>query len=82
VKTSTFKCPERGSTELNEFPFVEPEFSEDDPWSGVLQRYKCASCKFTIPAHLAERWDGLSYDQAVQEWCQHYRSTAPASLDD
>jgi len=49
-----FKCPECGSTEPSESIFVETEFSENDIWSSVLQRHRCAKCGFVIPAHLAE----------------------------
>jgi len=77
MNPNSFKCPECGSTEPSVFMLVETDFSEDDAWSGVLQRCKCARCNFTIPAHLAERWHDISYDQAVQEWRQTYRSSAP-----
>jgi hypothetical protein len=61
---------------------VETEFNENDPWSGVLQRCECAHCHFTIPAHLAERWHDMSYEQAVKEWHDEYRATAPKHLAD
>jgi hypothetical protein len=28
------------------------------------------------------RWDGLTEEQASQEWRQRYRSTAPTTLED
>jgi len=71
-----FICPECGSREANEFVCVETLPSETDPWSAILQRCKCAKCGNIIPAHLAERWDGLSQEQAVREWKQVYRTTA------
>ena len=73
----SFKCPECGSTESNESVLVETDFSKDDPWSGVLQRRRCAKCGFVIPAHLAELWAGISHEQAAEEWRKCYRDSAP-----
>lgn len=77
-----FKCPECGATEVSEFAFVETIFAESDPWSEVLQRCKCGRCGRIIPAHLAERWDGISYEDAAKEWLSKFRSPAPNALDD
>ena len=81
MNPADFICPECGSREANEFIFVDGQCNAADPWSGVLQRCKCAKCGSIIPAHLSERWNGIPEDQAVQEWKQVYRSTAPKTLD-
>jgi len=51
-------------------------------WSGILQQYECSKCHMTIPAHLAERWNGISYEQAVEEWQKRYRATAPKETEE
>ena len=50
---------------------------ETDPWSGILQRIQCGSCHSVIPAHLGERWDEISVEEAKHEWQTVYRSTQP-----
>ncbi|HSU52916.1 MAG TPA: hypothetical protein VLT36_02515 [Candidatus Dormibacteraeota bacterium] len=77
-----FNCPECGSTKSSESALVETEFSESDIWSGVLQRHRCAKCGLVIPAHLAELWDGMSPQEAVEEWHNLYRATAPKDVAD
>ncbi|MGO1121021.1 hypothetical protein ACTL6U_20135 [Rhodovibrionaceae bacterium A322] len=32
------------------------------------QLHRCADCLQAIPRHLAERWLGLSYEEARQQW--------------
>ena len=80
--TESFKCPECGSTESNESALVETAFSKDDPWSDILQRHRCVRCGFVIPAHLAELWDGISQEAAVEEWRKCFRSSAPKHFAD
>ena len=82
VNVKQFKCPECGATKVCEFAFVETNFAESDPWNGVLQRCKCAQCGRIIPAHLAERWGGISYEDATTAWHTEFRATAPKRLDD
>lgn len=71
-----FICPECGSTEASTYEMVSTDYDSQDPWSGVLQRITCAKCDFVIPAHLAERWDEMSVEDARQEWQAEYRETA------
>ena len=78
---TAFFCPECGSREARQGIMIDLLFDATDPWSGVLQRYQCARCNMVIPAHLAERWNGISSEQAVKEWRRDYRSTAPKSID-
>jgi hypothetical protein len=44
-----------------------------DPWSHVLQVIECGECHEGIPAHLAERWDNQSPEEARREWHDVYR---------
>jgi hypothetical protein len=50
-----------------------PRADDPDPWAGVLQEIRCGVCGFWIPAHLAERWAGLSVPEARLEWRNQYR---------
>ena len=36
----------------------------------------CAKCLFEIPIHLAERWGGISVEDAMKEWRDLYRDQA------
>ncbi len=73
-----FVCPECGSSQ-----------PEPNTWgkgqqgaNGTRRRYTCAQCQFEIPVHLAERWGGISIEDARNEWRAVYRdaSTAPQTL--
>ena len=71
-----FICPECGSNEYSEGAFIsrEPPMKKSkNPWNSVLQTIKCLSCKKTIPAHLGERWDKMSIDEAKKEWKKEYK---------
>jgi hypothetical protein len=72
----TFICPECGSTEASSLLMVSTTFDPRDPWSSVLQRITCAKCDYVIPAHLGERWNNISIEDAQQEWQKEYRETA------
>ena len=75
-----FICPECGSTEASIVAMLSIRLDiknpSKDPWNGVLQTISCAQCHFVIPAHIAERWDNMSVEEAQQEWKTDYRSTA------
>jgi hypothetical protein len=77
MTSGPFICPECGSRESAAVALVETVFSEGDPWSGVLEEIQCAKCGSVVPAHLAERWNGISAEQAADEWKRDYRATAP-----
>lgn len=74
-----FICPECGSKNADVAMMISPnmpdspDYDENDPWNEVLQTIQCGVCDSTIPAHLAERRDGLSYKDAQQEWRNVYR---------
>jgi len=70
-----FICPECGSKRTpDEEVHVSPIENDDDPATHVLQWIKCAQCGVFIPAHIAERWDDLSIDDAKKDWLEYYRN--------
>ena len=80
MKTTTterFICPECGSQEC------EPTSLKLTlaGGSGLRRNLVCAKCRFEIPAHLAERWGGISVEEASKEWREIYRAlVVPESL--
>jgi len=70
---TSFQCPECGSIKIKSHLYVSTISDPDDPWSNVLQQLECASCNFCIPAHLGERWDNISYEDAKKEWIKIYK---------
>ena len=70
-----FRCPECGSQKEGDRVFIsiEPNKKSKNPWDGVLQIIRCAGCKKEIPAHLGERWGGISYPQACEEWRKDFK---------
>ena len=73
-----FICPECGSQNDPDELFVskEPILGASDkknPWDSVLQQMECISCNMVIPAHLGERWNNISIEQAQQEWKTIYK---------
>lgn len=65
-----FVCPECGSRE------AEPTGKAFQKETGQRREYTCVSCRLEIPAHLAERWGGLSVEDARHEWREVYRDFA------
>ena len=73
-----FICPECGSQDEPDELFVskEPILGASDKknsWDSVLQQMECISCNMVIPAHLGERWNNISIEQAQQEWKAIYK---------
>lgn len=74
-----FICPECGSHQcgivsmVSRRPEIVPVTQKVDPWSEVLQIHTCADCGSDIPAHLSERWSGISIEEAQQQWQEVYR---------
>ena len=62
-----FLCPECGSSQHNSLH--DPQKHEN----GRGRRYTCTICQFEIPVHLAERWGGISFEDAKREWQEVYR---------
>ena len=68
-----FKCPNCECEEILEQKFLSIEEPNDlNPWSSVTQVIKCDSCKKTIPAHLGERWDGITFEEARKEYFKKF----------
>ena len=64
-----FICPNCNSKEILDQKFVSiDKTNSEDPWSSIAQIIKCAGCKKNIPAHLGERWDNISFEQAKIEF--------------
>ena len=70
---TSFQCPECGSIKIKSRLYVSTIPDPDDPWSSVLQQLECVSCNSCIPAHLGERWDNISYEDAKKEWIKIYK---------
>ncbi|MEE8241378.1 MAG: hypothetical protein V3R16_08915 [Nitrospirales bacterium] len=74
-----FICPNCGSSKCSGLMFVNPEpLSDSDestwsPWNAVQQLHTCGECGTAIPAHLAERWEGMTVEEAKEEWARIYR---------
>ncbi len=45
----------------------------ESPWDFVFQLRFCGECGAVIPAHLAERWEGMTLEEAEEEWARLYR---------
>jgi len=75
MKPADFLCPECGSAKAASYMEVDRIGPPDRtlPWSGVLWMATCAECGYCIPAHLAERWGGLSVEEARREWREIFR---------
>lgn len=77
-----FICPHCGSDKSDIAICVSREYNEDDVWSAILQFISCSECQYNIPTHLAERWNGLSVEEAKTQWREIYLKTAWQELDD
>ena len=66
----TFLCPACGGTEPGTSVEINRAFEadSDDPWDGVLSAIECGRCGALVPAHVAERWDGMTVKEAREEW--------------
>ena len=72
-----FICPECGSTEsgYEQYVSLDPPAPKDkNPWSSVLQIITCKQCRREIPAHLGERWNDISIEDAKKVWKKEYRN--------
>ena len=76
IDSGGFICPECGSDQYTKGAFVskEPPMTKSkNPWDSIAQTMKCSSCKRTIPAHLGERWDKITIDEAKKEWNDDFK---------
>ena len=73
----SFKCPECASTKIRSELCVSTDWSTGgnatSPWSYVLQQYCCEKCDNYIPAHLGERWNNITFENAKNEWLKKYK---------
>ncbi len=67
-----FVCPECGSRQ----PEPTPAQDDQQPEDVIGRRYTCANCQSQIPVHLAQRWGGISIEDAKKEWREVYRDAA------
>ena len=67
-----FNCPECGSNIINE-NFHYKSKSGNNLYSTVLHEIQCGSCFMDIPGHLGEKPDGVSIDDAKNEWLNKYK---------
>jgi len=70
---NSFICPNCGSNVSTGTIHISQDDCPDDPWSSILQVDNCALCRHTIPAHLGERWDNRSIEEARKEWLGVYK---------
>ena len=71
-----FICPNCGSTESKDEQYISkdaPDPKNTNPWSSVLQIITCKQCHREIPAHLGERWDNRSIEDAKKEWIEQFK---------
>ena len=75
MDNENFICPNCNSKEILEQMFLSIEApNNSDPWSSITQVIKCEGCKKTIPAHLGERWDGITFEEAKKEYLEKYKN--------
>ncbi len=73
TQAEPFICPECGSVDASNEEMVEPDEDAPEPWRSVLQRIHCSQCKSVVPAHIGERWSGMTLAEAKAEWASTYR---------
>lgn len=74
IKDNSFICPNCGGNVGGGTMHVSWDYNPDDPWLGILQVIQCVLCRHTIPAHLAERWDDMSVEEARNRWLEVYKN--------
>ena len=75
MDNENFIYPNCNSKEILEQMFLSIEApNNSDPWSSITQVIKCEGCKKTIPAHLGERWDGITFEEAKKEYLEKYKN--------
>lgn len=79
-KGGPFICPEClcETADSTMLPSPDPSVRPEDrtAWYFVLQTIECGGCSMSIPAHLAERWGGISLEQAREEWRTIFRPSS------
>lgn len=67
-----FICPACGARNVDPDLKGPATLSPEDKGGGILPHVTCPICERRVPQHLAERWGGLSVDEAAAEWKQLY----------
>ena len=64
-----FICPECGASVATKGMYLSKVYPpvNQDPWAIVLQQVTCGACNWTIPAHLAYRWE-TTFEDARAPW--------------
>jgi hypothetical protein len=70
---NSFICPNCGGRVPGTITNISTVGPTDDPWSKILQTTDCVLCRQTIPAHLGERWNNISIEEARKEWLEVYK---------
>ena len=70
---NNFNCPECGSLLIKESIHYKSKPGKS-LYSSVFHEIQCGSCFMDIPGHLGERLNGISIEQAKNEWLNIYRS--------
>jgi hypothetical protein len=74
-----FICPECGAATPAEELNVSTSYDPAEPRTAVLHWIRCGGCRRSIPAHLGERWRGMTVAAAQAEWRARFRDRPPAS---
>jgi predicted RNA-binding Zn-ribbon protein involved in translation (DUF1610 family) len=69
----SFVCPECGGTEAAVHLRVIPASTDTSPWGQVHAREVCTSCRRVVPTSLAERWNGMTLEEAREIWHRLFR---------
>jgi len=67
-----FLCPQCRGNVPGVATKASPIIKKDNQASHVLAWISCAECGSNIPAHIAERWENQSIDEARKEWRDTY----------
>jgi hypothetical protein len=74
-----FICPECGSSARAEELHVSTWLDPANPRTAVLHWIECGGCRHAIPAHLGERWRGMTVEAAQAEWRARFRADSRPS---
>src|SRR5689334_9943459 len=76
-----FICPNCGGSGETTTLCVSTAYDPKKPETAVLQYITCAGCGANIPAHLGQRWDGMSEEEAEGSGIA-YIAPRPCDADD
>ncbi|WGF89236.1 hypothetical protein [Marinivivus vitaminiproducens] len=77
LKSTSFRCPECGSTDRGCSIFVDPDSPlAGDLWSKVRSVHFCGRCNSRVPGHLASPASRVAAAAVKREWETVWRSGA------